>query len=54
MIDFEGIRVGLFEPDFGALMARRSVLTLVDRFVARRRHLCQRLRSKRRAAKVTA
>jgi sarcosine oxidase len=33
MIDFEGIRVGLHEPQFGALMARRSVLTLVDRFV---------------------
>jgi glycine/D-amino acid oxidase-like deaminating enzyme len=33
MIDFEGISVGLFEPEFGALMARRSVLTLVDRFV---------------------
>ncbi|HEX8840428.1 MAG TPA: FAD-dependent oxidoreductase [Sphingomicrobium sp.] len=33
MIDFEGIRVGLYEPEFGALMARRSVLTLVDRFV---------------------
>jgi glycine/D-amino acid oxidase-like deaminating enzyme len=33
MIDFGGIRVGLYEPDFGALMARRSVLTLVDRFV---------------------
>ena len=33
MIDFEGIRIGLYEPDFGALMARRSVLTLVDRFV---------------------
>jgi sarcosine oxidase len=33
MIDFEGIRVGLHEPEFGALMARRSVLTLVDRFV---------------------
>ena len=33
MIDFEGISVGLYEPDFGALMARRSVLTLVDRFV---------------------
>jgi len=33
MIDFEGIRVGLHEPSFGALMARRSVLTLVDRFV---------------------
>jgi glycine/D-amino acid oxidase-like deaminating enzyme len=33
MIDFDGIRVGLHEPSFGALMARRSVLTLVDRFV---------------------
>ena len=33
MIDFNGIRVGIYEPQFGALMARRSVLTLVDRFV---------------------
>ena len=33
MIDFEGISVGLYEPGFGALMARRAVLTLVDRFV---------------------
>jgi len=33
MIDFDGISVGLHEPGFGALMARRSVLTLVDRFV---------------------
>ena len=33
MIDFSGIQVGLFEPKFGALMARRSVQTLVDRFV---------------------
>ncbi|HYU96676.1 MAG TPA: FAD-dependent oxidoreductase [Sphingomicrobium sp.] len=33
MIDFDGIRVGLYEPDFGALMARRSVQTLVERFV---------------------
>jgi len=33
MIDFDGISIGLYEPDFGALMARRSVLTLVDRFV---------------------
>jgi glycine/D-amino acid oxidase-like deaminating enzyme len=33
MIDFDGITVGLYEPGFGALMARRSVLTLVDRFV---------------------
>ncbi len=33
MFDFDGISIGLFEPDFGALMARRSVLTLVERFV---------------------
>src|SRR4051794_25078446 len=33
MIDFDGIRVGLYEPGFGALMARRSVQTLVQRFV---------------------
>jgi glycine/D-amino acid oxidase-like deaminating enzyme len=33
MIDFDGISVGLFEPGFGALMARRAVLTLVDRFI---------------------
>ena len=33
MVDFEGIAIGVFEPQFGALMARRAVLTLVDRFV---------------------
>jgi glycine/D-amino acid oxidase-like deaminating enzyme len=33
MIDFTGISVGLYEPGFGALMARRAVLTLVERFV---------------------
>jgi glycine/D-amino acid oxidase-like deaminating enzyme len=33
MIDFSGISIGLYEPGFGALMARRSVLTLVERFV---------------------
>jgi sarcosine oxidase len=33
IIDFDGIRIGLHEPGFGALMARRAVLTLVDRFV---------------------
>ena len=33
MIDFDGISIGLYEPGFGALMARRAVLTLVDRFV---------------------
>lgn len=29
MIDYEGAAVGLFEPEFGAIMARRSVQTLV-------------------------
>jgi glycine/D-amino acid oxidase-like deaminating enzyme len=33
MIDFTGVGLGLFEPGFGALMARRSVQTLVERFV---------------------
>jgi glycine/D-amino acid oxidase-like deaminating enzyme len=33
MIDFTGVKAGIFEPGFGALMARRSVQTLVDRFV---------------------
>ncbi len=33
MIDFNGAKLGLYEPGFGALMARRSVQTLVDRFV---------------------
>ena len=31
MIDMTGIGVGFFEPGFGALMARRSVQTLVER-----------------------
>ena len=35
MIDFDGISIGLFEPQFGALMARRAVLTLVEDFVRR-------------------
>ena len=34
MIDFTGINAGLFEPGFGALMARRAVQTLVQQFVA--------------------
>ena len=34
MIDFAGVKAGIFEPGFGALMARRSVQTLVARFVA--------------------
>ncbi|MDQ3080023.1 MAG: FAD-dependent oxidoreductase [Pseudomonadota bacterium] len=33
MIDFDGIDIGVYEPSFGALMARRSVATLVNRFV---------------------
>jgi glycine/D-amino acid oxidase-like deaminating enzyme len=33
MIDFTGVRAGIFEPGFGALMARRGVQTLVKRFV---------------------
>lgn len=33
MIDFDGVAAGIFEPGFGALMARRAVLLLVDRFV---------------------
>jgi glycine/D-amino acid oxidase-like deaminating enzyme len=34
MIDFSGISIGLYEPGFGALMARRAVQTLVKNFVA--------------------
>ena len=34
MIDFEGISFGLYEAHFGALMARRAVLTLVEEFVS--------------------
>jgi monomeric sarcosine oxidase len=34
MIDFEGIELGLWEPEFGALMARRAVQTIVAEFVA--------------------
>ena len=33
MIDFDGVEVGLYEPQFGALMARRAVQTLVAEFV---------------------
>lgn len=32
-MDFSGIAFGLYEPKLGALMARRAVQTLVDRFV---------------------
>ncbi len=34
MIDFSGVTIGLFEPGFGALMARRAVQTLVKNFAA--------------------
>jgi len=34
MIDFSDVGVGLYEPRFGALMARRAVQTLVKNFVA--------------------
>ena len=33
-IAWDGVEVGLFEPDLGALMARRAVQTLVQEFVA--------------------
>lgn len=32
-MDFSGIALGIYEPRLGALMARRAVQTLVDRFV---------------------
>ena len=32
MIDFSGVALGMFEPDFGALLARRAVQTLVKRY----------------------
>jgi glycine/D-amino acid oxidase-like deaminating enzyme len=32
-IDWSGVAFGLLEPDFGALMARRSVATLVEQFI---------------------
>jgi glycine/D-amino acid oxidase-like deaminating enzyme len=35
MVDFTGVEIGLWEPGFGALMARRAVQTLVDVFVQR-------------------
>ena len=35
MIDFTGVEIGLYEPRFGALMARRAVQTLVEVFVQR-------------------
>lgn len=35
MIDFTGIEAGIYEPGFGALMARRGVASLVAEFLAR-------------------
>ena len=35
MIDFSGVELGIFEPGFGVLMARRAVQMLVDVFVQR-------------------
>jgi glycine/D-amino acid oxidase-like deaminating enzyme len=32
-IDFSGVEVGIFEPQFGVLMARRAIQSLVARFV---------------------
>jgi glycine/D-amino acid oxidase-like deaminating enzyme len=32
-VNWDGVEVGLYEPQFGALMARRAVLTLVAEFV---------------------
>jgi len=40
-IDFTGIAAGLFEPQFGALMARRAVQTLVAEFVRGGGHYLQ-------------
>ncbi len=34
MIDFDGVEVGLYEPKFGPVMARRSVEVLVHQLVA--------------------
>jgi glycine/D-amino acid oxidase-like deaminating enzyme len=33
-VDFDGIEIGIHEPEFGALMARRAVQALVAEFVA--------------------
>jgi sarcosine oxidase len=37
-IDFAGVEMGLYEPAFGVLMARRAVQTLVAKFVAEGGH----------------
>ena len=58
MIDFTGIEVGLFEPGFGALMARRAVQTLVAALRRRRRRLSPRrgapAQRQRRPARLAA
>ena len=33
MFDFSGIETGIFEPQFGVLMARRAIQTLVERYI---------------------
>jgi glycine/D-amino acid oxidase-like deaminating enzyme len=33
MIDFAGIEAGIYEPEFGVLMARRAIQTLVERYI---------------------
>jgi len=33
MFHFDGVEIGLFEPEFGVLIARRAVQTLVEQFV---------------------
>ncbi|MGQ0659315.1 FAD-dependent oxidoreductase [Sphingosinicella sp.] len=40
-IDFAGVEFGLFEPDFGVLMARRAVQTLVHEFTQAGGHYMQ-------------
>lgn len=55
MIDFDGIEVGLFEPSFGALMARRAVQTLVEVFVRNGGHYmtASALRPNRQGARLS-
>jgi sarcosine oxidase len=41
MIDFSDVELGIYEPEFGALMAQRAVQALVAQFVAARGKYCQ-------------
>ena len=54
MIDFDGIELGLWEPEFGALMARRAVQTLVAEFVAAGGDYRQARRRSRRSGRRAA